>query len=186
MRTSGFPASGRTNTIFCFNPVEFDRGFAAAERAAAAIVRAIDAGGWKMRCAAGARLAMAERTVMAEVCDHADPSRSTPGWPEVPLVMQAIAVDGRLGFVTAPGEPYVDVGLKIRAGSPFKRTALISCANDFAGGERGDASHTAYFAPRESYTRHRFEPTYTRPDFTFDTTDRYIAAALDLLGGLRP
>jgi len=46
--------------------------------------------------------------------------------------IQALAI-GHTGFVALPGEVVVEVGSQIRHWSPFMRTAIISCANDYIG-----------------------------------------------------
>lgn len=54
-------------------------------------------------------------------------------WPEVwTAPVQAFRVGG-LGIATFPGEAFVELGLEVKAKSPFQPTFLIELANDYAG-----------------------------------------------------
>jgi hypothetical protein len=54
-------------------------------------------------------------------------------WPDVWTVpVQAIRI-GDLGIATFPGEAFVELGLEVKAKSPFKPTFLVELANDYAG-----------------------------------------------------
>jgi hypothetical protein len=54
-------------------------------------------------------------------------------WPErFKTPVQAFRL-GDLGIVGLPGEPFCQVGLDIKAKSPFKKNFLVGMANDYAG-----------------------------------------------------
>ncbi len=47
-----------------------------------------------------------------------------------PLEIQAIRLDADTAIVTLPHEVFVEIGLAIKARSPFRNTIVISLAND--------------------------------------------------------
>ena len=50
--------------------------------------------------------------------------------PHLPLEVQAFRLDAQTAVVTLPGEVFVELGLAIKQGSPFKTTLVIELAND--------------------------------------------------------
>ena len=52
------------------------------------------------------------------------------GTPMLPLEVQVIRLSASTAIVTLPGEVFVDLGLAIKAASPFKTTLVIELAND--------------------------------------------------------
>ncbi len=50
----------------------------------------------------------------------------------VRTVVQALRI-GALGIATFPGEPFVELGLEVKARSPFKPTFAVELANDYRG-----------------------------------------------------
>lgn len=72
----------------------------------------------------------------------------------VPVTVQALRV-GTLGIVTIPCEVFVEIGLKIKAESPFKPTFTIELANGYNGYLPTDAQHPwggyETWAARSSY-----------------------------------
>ncbi|MEM3520321.1 MAG: neutral/alkaline non-lysosomal ceramidase N-terminal domain-containing protein [Thermoproteota archaeon] len=65
--------------------------------------------------------------------------------------LQAIRIDD-YAILALPGEPFVELGLKIKSNSPFKLTSVFSYANGYIG----------YIAPLASYEEGGYEvmPTY--------------------------
>lgn len=65
--------------------------------------------------------------------------------------LQAIRI-GDYAILALPGEPFVELGLKIKSNSPFKLTSIFSYANGYIG----------YIAPSTSYEEGGYEvtPTY--------------------------
>jgi hypothetical protein len=124
-------------------------------------------------------LDMKERDVEIQVCAVGEPAKGI-GNPEH-MTIQTVTLGRDAAFIMIPGEPYIEIALLIKERSPFPHTGLVCLANDFVGTDGEPRHHTDYFALRESYERHEYEATYTRPDFTFDTTDRLIDAALDMI-----
>jgi hypothetical protein len=62
--------------------------------------------------------------------------------------LQAIRI-GDYSILALPGEPFVEIGLKIKSNSPFKLTSVFSYANGYAG----------YIAPSTSYEEGGYEVT---------------------------
>ena len=56
--------------------------------------------------------------------------RDYPATVKTPV--QALRIGG-LGIATFPGEAFVELGLEVKARSPFKPTLLIELANDYRG-----------------------------------------------------
>jgi hypothetical protein len=55
------------------------------------------------------------------------------GYPKTAKTfVQALRI-GSLGIATFPGEAFVEMGLEVKAKSPFKPTFLIELANDYRG-----------------------------------------------------
>ena len=64
--------------------------------------------------------------------------------------MWAAAI-GDVGIVGMPGEVFTEIGLAIKAGTPFGRTAPVSLANDYIN----------YFPTRAAYAEGGYEPTWS-------------------------
>ncbi|NHV06557.1 MAG: hypothetical protein HA495_04380, partial [Thaumarchaeota archaeon] len=65
--------------------------------------------------------------------------------------LQAIRI-GDYAILALPGEPFVELGLKVKSNSPFRLTSVVSYANGYVG----------YIAPLTSYEEGGYEvvPTY--------------------------
>lgn len=61
-------------------------------------------------------------------------------------VVQAIRI-GEIAWVGLPGEVFVEIGLGIKAASPFRRTAIVELANDYVG----------YLATDDAYSQGGYE-----------------------------
>ena len=65
------------------------------------------------------------------------------------LALEApIRLGDELAFVSLPGEPFTEIGMQIRAASPFAVTLVVSNANGYAG----------YIAPDACLQRGGYEP----------------------------
>lgn len=79
---------------------------------------------------------------------------------------------GDFGFVTWPGEPYSDLGFKLKPASPFPFTALVSCANDYQG----------YFALRETFDGKTFDTPATQPGaYEWPAADELLRSGCEAL-----
>ncbi|MDX1961531.1 MAG: hypothetical protein SFX18_00170 [Pirellulales bacterium] len=87
----------------------------------------------------------------------------------VPKEVQAIRLDRDTAIVTLPHEVFVELGIAIKAGSPFKNTIVISLTND-----------VDYYVPtRRAFQEGNYEPT-TCP-LVPGCGEKLVAAALELL-----
>ncbi|NIA13805.1 MAG: hypothetical protein GWP08_06965 [Nitrospiraceae bacterium] len=59
-------------------------------------------------------------------------SQASRGSAAIPLEVQVFRLDGRTAIVGLPGEVFVDLGLAIKAGSPFENTLVVELTNDYA------------------------------------------------------
>ena len=68
------------------------------------------------------------------------------------IEVQVVAVGNELAFVSLPGEIFVELGLAIKRGSPFKRTIIAELANGAIG----------YIPTRRAYGEGNYEVVSTR------------------------
>lgn len=73
---------------------------------------------------------------------------------------------GDLAIVGIPGEALSEIASAVCAGSPFRRTRVLSCANDVVGYIPTDetqrqGAHEAAYAPAENMERHLMEKIRT-------------------------
>ena len=87
--------------------------------------------------------------------------------------IQAIRI-GDLALVGFPGEPFADIGLRLRARSPFGKLMISELANNELG----------YFATEPAYSAGVYEAILPSALFTTDVIDRMIDTAEELLRGL--
>lgn len=87
--------------------------------------------------------------------------------------VQALAVGDDLAVVGLPGEIFAELGLDLRARSPFPHTLVLGLANDAIG----------YVPSRRAYDEGGYEPTSSR--FEPGSGERLVEEALALLAGLR-
>ena len=66
--------------------------------------------------------------------------------------MQAFKITDDFAIVGLPGEVFVELGLAIKAGSPFKTTLVIELTN----------SHIAYVPTREAFAEGSYETINSR------------------------
>ena len=52
---------------------------------------------------------------------------------------------GEGAFLALPGEPFVSLGMAMRADSPYRHLLITALSNDFGG--------VSYIAPREDYEK---------------------------------
>lgn len=97
-------------------------------------------------------------------------------WPEkFTTPVQALRV-GELALCALPGEPFCQLGLDIKAKSPFKQTMLIGLANDYAG----------YVPTAEQFALGGYETWRARSSFVEPkAADKLQKAALELLTALK-
>jgi hypothetical protein len=122
------------------------------------------------------RLAARELPFMAavEACKVMDIVRLQKLWGDaVPLEVQAIRLDDETAIVTLPSEIFVNLGLAIKAASPFKTTLVIELAND----------SVAYIPTRQAFDEGSYEVTNSRVER--GTGEKLVEAAVELLKELK-
>jgi hypothetical protein len=87
--------------------------------------------------------------------------------------VQALAIGDDLAIVGLPGEIFADLGLDLRARSPFPYTLVLGLANEAIG----------YVPSRHAYEEGGYEPTSSR--LQPGGGERLVAEALALLTGMR-
>lgn len=94
---------------------------------------------------------------------------------EVPLEaeVQGIALSDELAIVALPGEIFVELGLAIKAASPFRYTLIAELANGSIG----------YIPNREAYPQGNYEVVSARGDA--GTGEKLVEVALSLLRDLK-
>ena len=70
----------------------------------------------------------------------------------LPLEVQVFQVNSDVAIVGLPGEVFVELGLAIKKGSPFKNTLIIELTN----------SHIAYVPTRDAFDRGGYETINSR------------------------
>lgn len=93
---------------------------------------------------------------------------------KLPQEIQAIRLDRDTALVTLPHEVFVELGMAIKAASPFRTTIVISLANDL----------DFYIPTRRAFEEGHYEPT-TCP-LEPGCGERLVAAAVELLNELKP
>ena len=93
---------------------------------------------------------------------------------QLPQEVQAVRFDADTALVTLPHEVFVEIGMAIKAASPFRRTMVVSLANDI----------DFYIPTRRAFEEGNYEPT-TCP-LEPGCGERLIAAAVKLLNKLKP
>ena len=93
---------------------------------------------------------------------------------QLPQEVQAVRFDADTALVTLPHEVFVEIGMAIKAASPFRRTIVVSLANDI----------DFYIPTRRAFEEGNYEPT-TCP-LEPGCGERLIAAAVKLLNELKP
>jgi neutral ceramidase len=90
-----------------------------------------------------------------------------------PTEVQALAIGADLAIVGLPGEIFADLGLDLRARSPFRHTLVLGLANEAIG----------YVPSRRAYAEGGYEPTSSR--LQPGSGERLVEEALALLASLR-
>jgi hypothetical protein len=93
---------------------------------------------------------------------------------KLPQEVQAIRLDRDTAIVALPHEIFVELGMAIKAASPFRRTIVISLANDI----------DFYIPTRRAFEEGHYEPT-TCP-LVPGCGERLVEAAINLLNDLKP
>lgn len=83
--------------------------------------------------------------------------------------VQVIALGDELAWVSLPGEIFVELGLALKARSPFRQTMIAELANGSVG----------YIPDRRSYAEGNYEPVSAR--CAAGSGEQLVAAALELL-----
>jgi hypothetical protein len=96
-------------------------------------------------------------------------------WPErFAAPVQTLRV-GDLGICALPGEPFCQMGLDIKAKSPFRPTMMVGMANDYAG----------YLPTEEQHALGGYETWRAKSSFLeVKAAEKLQEAALKLLGEL--
>ena len=89
--------------------------------------------------------------------------------PDYPMEVQVFRIDSETAIVGLPGEIFVELGQAIKKASPFKKTIVISIAND----------RPSYVPTRRAFTEGSYEVTNSR--VKAGTGEMLVEAALDLL-----
>jgi hypothetical protein len=109
-----------------------------------------------------------------EACKVMDVERLRKIWGDtVPLEVQAFRLDDDTAIVTLPSEIFVNLGLSIKAASPFKTTLVIELAND----------SVAYIPTRQAFLEGSYEVTNSRVER--GTGEKLVEAAVGLLKELK-
>jgi hypothetical protein len=87
-----------------------------------------------------------------------------------PLEVQAFRIDPETAIVTVPGEIFVELGLAIKRGSPFKTTIVIELAND---------NGVAYIPTKKAFEESGYEVLHSR--LAAGSGERIVEEALKLL-----
>jgi len=93
---------------------------------------------------------------------------------QLPQEIQAVRFDADTALVTLPHEVFTELGMAIKAASPFRRTVVVSLANDL----------DFYIPTRRAFEEGNYEPT-TCP-LEPGCGERLVAAAVGLLNELKP
>jgi hypothetical protein len=93
---------------------------------------------------------------------------------QLPQEIQAIRFDADTALVTLPHEVFVELGMAIKSASPFRRTMIVSLANDL----------DFYIPTRRAFEEGHYEPT-TCP-LEPGCGERLVAVAVKLLNELKP
>jgi len=93
---------------------------------------------------------------------------------QLPQEVQAARFDADTALVTLPHEIFTELGIAIKASSPFRRTMVVSLAND----------EDFYIPTRRAFEEGNYEPT-TCP-LEPGCGERLVAAAVKLLNELKP
>jgi hypothetical protein len=113
-------------------------------------------------------------TEAVEACKILDIVRLKKLWGDAaPLEVQAFRLDENTAIVTLPSEIFVNLGLSIKAGSPFKTTLVIELAND----------SVAYIPTRQAFAEGSYEVTNSRVEP--GTGEKLVEAAVGLLKELK-
>ena len=88
--------------------------------------------------------------------------------------VQVITMGDSLAWVSLPGEIFVELGLSIKAGSPFPQTQLVELANGSVG----------YIPNRSAYAEGNYEVLSAR--CAEGSGEMLVTAALRMLGDLKP
>jgi hypothetical protein len=109
-----------------------------------------------------------------EACKVLDVERLRKVWGDtVPLEVQAFRLDDETAVVTLPSEIFVNLGLAIKAASPFKTTLVIELAND----------SVAYIPTKQAFLEGSYEVTNSRVER--GTGEKLAEAAIGLLKELK-
>jgi len=97
-------------------------------------------------------------------------------WPaKLKAPVQALRI-GELGIAAFPGEAFVELGLEVKAKSPFKSTLLIELANDYCG----------YIPTVEAHEMGGYETWRAKSSYLEkQAAPKFVAAALRRLNSLR-
>jgi neutral ceramidase len=91
-------------------------------------------------------------------------------WGETyPLEVQVFRLSDQAAVVTLPGEIFVELGLAIKAGSPFRTTLIVELANDAP----------AYLPNREAFPQGDYEVINSR--VAAGSGEMLVEAALQML-----
>ncbi|MCI0540890.1 MAG: hypothetical protein L0Z50_37290 [Verrucomicrobiales bacterium] len=93
---------------------------------------------------------------------------------QLPQEIQAVRFDANTALVTLPHEVFVELGMAIKSASPFRRTIVVSLANDL----------DFYIPTRRAFEEGNYEPT-TCP-LEPGCGERLVGAAVKLLHELKP
>src|SRR6185295_8505183 len=109
-----------------------------------------------------------------EACKIMDVERLRKIWGDaVPLEVQAFRLDHDTAIVTLPSEIFVNLGLSIKAASPFKTTLVVELANN----------SVAYIPTKQAFLEGSYEVTNSRVER--GSGEKLVEAAIGLLKELK-
>jgi hypothetical protein len=109
-----------------------------------------------------------------EACKVTDLERLKKKWGDsVPLEVQAYRLDDETAIVTLPSEIFVNLGLSIKAASPFKTTLVIELSNE----------SVAYIPTKQAFLEGSYEVMNSRVER--GTGEQLVEAAIGLLKELK-
>jgi neutral ceramidase len=109
-----------------------------------------------------------------KACQVMDLVRLKKIWGDtVPLEVQAFRLDDETAIVTLPSEIFVNLGLSIKAASPFKTTLVIELSNE----------SVAYIPTKQAFLEGSYEVTNSRVER--GTGEKLAEAAIGLLKELK-
>ncbi|MBQ8759291.1 MAG: hypothetical protein IJZ20_06335, partial [Clostridia bacterium] len=88
------------------------------------------------------------------------------------LILTAVAIDDAV-FAGFPGEPFTEVGIKVKQNSPFSLTIPACCANGYEG----------YYPMQSAFDEKGYEASTAR--YVAGTAEKLIEASSEIINSLK-